>query len=364
MSLHVNIKKQLKNFLLEVKFDAKEGVLGVLGASGSGKSVTLKCIAGLITPDEGEIVLNGKVLFDSKKNIDISPQKRKIGYLFQSYALFPNMTVEENILIGMSEKDFAKRKKVLYDFIELLQLQGLEKQYPKQLSGGQQQRVAFARLLAYNPEVLLLDEPFSALDSHLKEQLQIQLKEILKGYQKTSVMVSHDRNEIYRLCERTMTMKSGELLQIGQTKDVFLKPEDPVTARLTGWRNLSNIIFLNENQVKAIEWNMVFHIVDCMDKKQEYNVVGLHENDVILSKEKSQNNNCFYVEIIEILEEYSKYSLLVKSVEEGNHYQIPSLENHQQALWCTLDKIEGQKWKQGEKAWLTIDVNKIKWLHS
>ena len=174
MGLYVNIAKRLNQFDLHVEFNLEAGVAGLMGASGSGKSMTLKCIAGVELPDRGKIVLDGKVLFDSEAKINLPPQKRNVGYLFQSYALFPNMNVVENIFCGLQAKglndaEASARAQVL---IEKFKLQGLEKSYPRQLSGGQKQRVALARLLAADPEVILLDEPFSALDEDLKEDLQ------------------------------------------------------------------------------------------------------------------------------------------------------------------------------------------------
>ena len=167
--LKVDIQKELKEFDLEVDFELKKGCLGILGPSGCGKSMTLKSVAGIVDPDNGVVSLKADgetVYFDSSKKINLKPQKRNVGYLFQNYALFPNMTVEENVGIGLPEKD----EKRVSEMIKRFHLEGLEKRYPRQLSGGQQQRVALARIMAYRPDVILLDEPFSAMDTFLKEQ--------------------------------------------------------------------------------------------------------------------------------------------------------------------------------------------------
>ena len=137
MSLQAIIKKRFSGFSLDVSLNTDGGVMGILGASGSGKSMTLKCIAGIETPDEGRIVLNGRVLFDSEKHINLPPQKRRVGYLFQQYALFPNMSVEQNILCGIREGTRAEKRTLLSEKIRLFRLEGLEKKHPAQLSGGQ-----------------------------------------------------------------------------------------------------------------------------------------------------------------------------------------------------------------------------------
>ena len=178
MSLKVHIKKDYGSFKLNVDFETSHAPLAILGSSGSGKSLTLKCIAGIEKPDEGYIELNGRVLFDSEKKINLTPQQRKVGYLFQNYALFPNMNVVQNIMCGLThyqckkgstlKQKYEEKLRKVVEFLEFFQLKGLEKHKPHQLSGGQQQRVALARILASQPEVLLLDEPFSALDEHLR----------------------------------------------------------------------------------------------------------------------------------------------------------------------------------------------------
>ena len=179
--LKVKIKKQLDNICLDINFETNDDILGMIGASGSGKSMTLKCIAGIETPDEGYIALNDRVLFDSEKDINLKPQERKIGYLFQNFALFPQMTVKKNIEVSVNKK-YSKDDKQdkIRDIINLLNLTGLEKRYPYELSGGQQQRVAFARIIVNEPDFLLLDEPFSNLDAYLRWNIAKELKSIIK----------------------------------------------------------------------------------------------------------------------------------------------------------------------------------------
>jgi len=220
--LTVDIQKKLGAFSLNVSFNAAEGVTGILGASGCGKSMTLRCIAGIEKPDQGRITLDDAVLFDSEQGINLKPQERKVGYLFQNYALFPNMTVEKNILCGLyHEKDKAKRMQVLNDTLHLLKLEGLEKHMPSQLSGGQQQRAALARILVNKPRLLMLDEPFAALDSHLRGQLRIQMKRLLEHYGGSTLIVTHNSDEACDLCGRIALMDAGAILTLKPTKELF-----------------------------------------------------------------------------------------------------------------------------------------------
>lgn len=222
MPLSVSIKKKMGNFTLDVNFEGGDEVLALLGASGCGKSMTLKCIAGVETPDEGRIVLDDKILFDSYKKINLPPQKRRIGYLFQNYALFPNMTVYQNIASGVLRKD--DKQKIVREQIKAFHLEGHEDKYPSQISGGQQQRVALARILANEPEILMLDEPFAALDSYLRRQLERELALQLQNYPKTTLFVSHNRGEVYRLCQKVCLMKNGKSLPVVPVEELIANP--------------------------------------------------------------------------------------------------------------------------------------------
>ncbi len=257
MSLSVHIKRKLGNFTLRIDLEYEGGILGILGASGCGKSMTLKSIAGIEKPDEGRIVLNGRVLFDSEKRINLKPQERNVGYLFQNYALFPNMTAEKNILCGLSrEKDRTARQKKLEDVIEAMEIQKFRKKYPHQLSGGQQQRVALARMLVSGPELLLLDEPFSALDAYLREQLQTQVRHILQKFGKDVILVSHNRDEVYYLCCDVAVMDNGKLLKLARTKKLFADPGSRAAAILTGCKNIAGARKAGEYEVDVPEWGI------------------------------------------------------------------------------------------------------------
>lgn len=209
--LEVQIYKKLAEFDLDVSFQVDDNILGFMGASGSGKSMTLKCIAGIETPDQGRIILNGRVLFDSEKKINVPIQKRNVGYMFQSYALFPNMNVYENISVGLRARKVKDVDIVVQKVMQQFRIFELASRYPKQLSGGQRQRVALARLMAYEPDVLLLDEPFSALDEDLKKDLLQELKSELQ-ISKPVIFVSHDKEEVNKLCDLKYKIKQGEII--------------------------------------------------------------------------------------------------------------------------------------------------------
>lgn len=209
--LEVQIYKKLAEFDLDISFQVNDNILGLMGASGSGKSMTLKCIAGIETPDQGRIVLNNRVLFDSEKKINVPIQKRNVGYMFQSYALFPNMNVYENISVGLRARKVKDVDIVAQKVMQQFRIFELASRYPKQLSGGQRQRVALARLMAYEPDVLLLDEPFSALDEDLKKDLLQELKSELQ-ISKPVIFVSHDKEEVNYLCDLKYKIKQGEII--------------------------------------------------------------------------------------------------------------------------------------------------------
>ena len=261
MSLEVEIEKRFAGFTLRAQFTAQDTATAILGASGCGKTMTLRCIAGIVKPDKGRIVLDGVPLFDSEKKIDLPPQKRGVGLLFQNYALFPNMTVEQNILCGLhAEPDRAKRRAVCAEMIRTLRLEGREKRLPAALSGGQQQRVALARILAAKPKILMLDEPFSALDSYLREQVESEVGALLAAFQGPALLVTHNRDEAYRLCREMIVMDGGRVLRAGETKAVFADPRSCTAARLTGCKNILPCVKAGPHSVRLAGWEAELHL--------------------------------------------------------------------------------------------------------
>lgn len=257
MSVFVDIEKKLGSFCLNVKFEAENETLALLGSSGCGKSMTLKCIAGIEKPDRGKIIVDGVTLFDSEKKINLSPQERRTGLMFQNYALFPHMTVLQNVQAGAKrEKDPNIRKTTVQTTLDLFGLTEYKNRYPHQLSGGQQQRAALARILVSNPRILLLDEPFSALDSHLRFKLEQEVRQVLRRFGKTAILVSHDRDEVYRLSHRIAVMDEGRIQAIGTQKEVFANPRTRKGAILTGCKNISSAEFLPDGRICAADWGI------------------------------------------------------------------------------------------------------------
>ena len=239
MSLSVDIEKRLGDFTLRVAFEAEDCVHGLLGASGCGKSLTLRCIAGILRPDRGRIAVDGRVLFDSVKRIDLPPQKRRVGLLFQNYALFPNMTLEQNLLAALRGKPRAEARRAAGAMLRRFQLGGLESHRPSQLSGGQQQRAALARILLTEPAILLLDEPFSALDSYLRWQTELELAELLDGFAGTTLLVTHSRDEVHRLCKTVTVLDRGHGTGASTVEELFQTPRTLAACLLSGCKNYS-----------------------------------------------------------------------------------------------------------------------------
>lgn len=256
MALIVDIEKTLGDFHLKVNFTAEREVMALLGASGCGKSMTLGCIAGIVRPDKGHIELNGRVLFDSEKKIDLPPQKRKVGCLFQQYALFPHMTVEQNIRAGAHARPKNEREQAVREVLHAFRLEGLENNRPSQLSGGQQQRCALARILVGQPELVLLDEPFSALDAYLKWQVELELSDILKNLSCGTMFVTHNRDEVYRLCDTVCVLNRGKSDPKETVKELFCAPATMGAALISGCKNISPAKVQPDGTLLCKDWGV------------------------------------------------------------------------------------------------------------
>ena len=288
MSLEVCIEKKLNGFTLRSAFTAGSAATALLGASGCGKSMTLRCIAGIVKPDAGRIVLDGTVLFDSKQHIDLPPQQRGVGLLFQNYALFPNMTVEQNILCGLkAEKDKAARKARCEEMLRAMRLEELASRRPAQLSGGQQQRTALARILVGKPKILMLDEPFSALDSYLREEVEGEVGSLLAGFDGTALLVTHNRDEAYRLCPDMVVMDKGRVLRTGATKAVFADPGSTAAARLTGCKNILPCTRVDAHTVRLAAGELL--LTTALPVPEHCTAVGIRAHDFAPCTAGAQN---------------------------------------------------------------------------
>ncbi len=333
--LLVNIQKQLPDFLLDVAFNSSNQPLGLLGASGAGKSMILRCIAGIETPDQGRIVLNGRVLFDSEAKINLPPRDRHVGFLFQNYALFPHWTVAQNIAFGLPKNTpKGKIKRQVGTLLTQVQLQEFGDRYPHQLSGGEQQRVALARALASEPEVLLLDEPFSALDTHLRSQLEQQLSAVLATYQGMTLFVTHNLEEAYRVCENLLVIDQGKAIANNSKQNIFEHPHNFRTAQLTGCKNFSRAIVTDVQEVQAIDWGCRLKVIEPIPESLAY--VGIRAHQLTFPT-TSNGENIFPCWLVQTSETQHRMTLYLKLNSPAHSLQ----DYHLQAevfkeKWATL----------------------------
>lgn len=331
MAVDIKFQKKLGNFTLNMCLKSESRRIGILGASGCGKSMTLKSIAGIVTPDEGMIMIDGKVVFDSSRKLNLKPQARNVGYLFQNYALFPTMTVKANIAAGLKGTKLQKSRRV-EEMLKKFQLEGLGDRLPGDLSGGQQQRVALARIMAYEPDVILLDEPFSALDVFLKDRLQQEMIEMLSDYAGTVILVSHSRDEIYRFSDELLIMDAGNAICFGKTREIFADPQWKDAARLTGCKNIAEIRRLGEHMIEVPKWGITLHMTRTVPQDIRYLGVRAHDFVPIWGQEVK---NSIPVEVRSVAElQFEKKYFLKGAVEEAEEI----CWFVQRELWEVLDQ--------------------------
>lgn len=321
--LFLDIEKQLASFHLQIAFNTDNQPLGLLGGSGAGKSMILRCIAGIETPAQGKIVLNGRVLFDSEKGINIPSRNRKIGFLFQNYALFPHLTVAQNIAFGLpKELSNGNIKLEVEKQLIAMELQGLGDRYPHQLSGGQQQRVALARAVASQPEALLLDEPFSALDTHLRSQLEQQMTETLADYSGVTLFVTHNMEEAYRLCPNLLVLEHGKEAHHGSKYEIFQHPATMNVAKITGCKNFSRAVMLSKYKVEAIDWNCTLEVVESIPHKLSH--IGIRAHQIVFTNDSNQENTfpCWLVRTSETPHRMTLFLKLHSPAENVHDYHL------------------------------------------
>lgn len=281
MALEVQIEKKLPDFELNVAFTASEEPLSILGASGAGKTMLLRCIAGLERADRGRVALRDRVLFDAGQNIRVPVQRRRIGMVFQNYALFPHRTVAENIEFGLHELSRKERSARLTALIERTHLKELADRYPRALSGGEQQRTALARALAIDPEALLLDEPLSALDTHLRSQVEAQLQEVFSTFQRPALLVTHNIEEAYRLGAWLLVLSRGRMAAYGPKEEIFGHPPTREVGQLTGCKNFSRARMNADGTVEALDWGCRLRVGQSISKPPAYVGIRAHHIDFL-----------------------------------------------------------------------------------
>lgn len=305
MSVDINIKKDFGKFRLNIEYKGESRRIGILGASGSGKSLTLKSIAGIERPDEGFIKIDDRVLFDIKNRVNIIPQKRKTGYMFQSLALFGNMSVEGNIKAGIRENAEIKAKEVM----DIFSLTDIADRFPSQLSQGQRQRTALARIIASEPDIILLDEPFSSLDYYIRDEMQASLINILKTFKGTVITVSHSFDELYALSEELIVIDNGRISTHGKTEDIFNKPPNRISAVLTGCENIVKAEYRN-NKIYIPDWDIE---LNSDNKNVKYAAIRAH----CFSLADRGDMLCFDVKEPEVKKEPFGYTVYFKPSEKA-----------------------------------------------
>ncbi|HEY2108713.1 MAG TPA: sulfate/molybdate ABC transporter ATP-binding protein [Candidatus Acidoferrales bacterium] len=337
MTLEVQIEKKLADFALEVSFRAEAEPLSILGASGAGKTMLLRCIAGLERPNRGRIKLNDRVFFDSESHLNIPARQRRVGLLFQNYALFPHRTVAENIGFGLEALPRDERSKRVAALIERTHLPGFENRYSRTLSGGEQQRVALARALAIEPEALLLDEPLSALDTHLRSQIEIQLQETFAAYRRPTLLVTHNMEEAYRLGTRLLVLSRGRVVASGAKERIFERPPSVEVARLTGCKNISRARTISDHTIEALDWGCTLRLTQSVAQPAGFVGIRAHHIEFVEADGTSSEENVFPC-------------WLVRSSETP--FRV--------TLFLTLQQNSSRP-PQPEAAQLQAEVNKEKW---
>ncbi len=350
--ISVHIVKKFPDFTLRVDFDGENEVIGLLGASGCGKSMTLQCIAGIIKPDHGRIVVDDVTLFDSDKKINLPPQKRKVGLLFQNYALFPNMTVRENVAAGLHKMSNSVEKQTQIDqLLRQFHLEEIADHYPSAISGGQAQRTALARILGAKPGILMLDEPFTALDDYLRWEVERELKEVLKDFSGTVLFVSHNREEVYRLCHKVCTMSHGKTEALVSVKELFANPKTKAAALISGCKNIFSAKKTQEDQILLPELSLKLKFGQNLPDTLQF--VGLRSHHLKLSAENTVKDNSIIkvpCQVMDVTEDVFSYIVLVR----------PDISPKDSPLIrVDLSKVEWENLQQKKNLLLEISTEQI-----
>lgn len=369
MSLSVSIKKSFPAFTLDVDIEAGNETIGWLGESGCGKSLTMRCIAGIETPDEGKIVVNGKTFFEREAGkrpaVNLSPQERKTALLFQNYMLFPNLTVAENVAAGIDRKLPKEERNAQVDAeLKRFGLDGFGKRYPSQLSGGQQQRVALARMLAAKPDILMLDEPFSALDAHLKGVLEQNLAGLFETFHGTILYVSHDIDEALRFCDRIAVIEKGHVMEVSTGNNLVNNPQSAASIRLSGCKNTTPAHRIDDHRVFLPAWGIEVET----DKPAPENLTYMGVRAFFLERAEEPGRNTYRVQVIRTSDSRFDRSVLLEFLDRtpGSDPVVGQTENEmkylEQHLFWRVDKLKVPEEKlpvKDEVLLIRIPSNKV-----
>ena len=333
-SLQVELERRLENFTLNVALETAAGASGLLGPSGSGKSMTLRMIAGVTAPDRGRIVLNGRVLFDSATGANLAPARRKIGMVFQDYALFPHLTVAQNVGFGLARLAPAERRSRIDEQLASMRIHELADRFPREISGGQRQRVAIARCMAMQPDALLLDEPFAALDPHLRRQTEEQLRETLAGFHGPVVFVTHDMEEAFRFCTDLLVLNDGRVIAGGPKHELFERPRTVAAARLTGCKNVVPAARLDDHHVAIAAWNCELYASAQVPESLTH--LGYRSHQVVFC-DRATGENVFPCWLAATSEAPHEMTLYLRLHAQPNPGDAPHLQaDIPKELWRTL----------------------------
>jgi molybdate transport system permease protein len=340
--IEMDVEKKLKDFSLEIAFSTGQGAVGLLGPSGAGKSMTLRMIAGIVAPDSGRIVLNRRVLFNSVTGRNIPAARRRIGVVFQDFALFPHMTVAENVGFGLSALPQEEREARVAEQLESMRIAELAGCYPGEISGGQRQRVAIARCMATEPDALLFDEPFAALDPHLRRRMEEQLRETLAGYEGAVIFVTHDMEEAFRFCSDLLVLDGGRVIASGPKHQLFERPPTVAAARLTGCKNIAEAWRVGPNRIAVGSWNCELDTAEPVP--HELTHVGLRSHQIVFQPAARTVNTflCWLVSTSEAPHEMTLYLRLHALPLPGEPAQLQA--DVPKELWRALS-AKPQPWE-------------------
>jgi molybdate transport system permease protein len=341
-NLSVDVVKSLESFCLDLNFQTKNRIVGLLGESGAGKSMTFRMIAGIETPDSGHIQLSGRILYDSARKVNLPAAQRKVGVVFQDYALFPHYTAAENVEFALHEFPAAERRGRALQLLELLQVQDLSERFPRELSGGQRQRIAIARCLATNPDALLFDEPFSALDPHLRRSTEELLRGTLRSYSGAILFVTHDMEEAFRFCEDLIVVRQGKIISHTEKHALFEDPQTVHVARLTGCKNIAAARPLGDSLFQVDAWGCRLRLSKPCSNAVSHLGYRSHHFEFVEREDAGSNTfPCWLVETSEAPHEVTLYLHLHRPPAEGAAAHVQA--DLSKSAWRELQK-QAQPW--------------------